>query len=408
MTDPKVNHVFTFFESLGGVQSVLRHHYENDSAWQIHSKFTTVFEREARDRVRVRPLAQSGLGSIRSSRLKFSGAVSDLPAATFIYHNLWGLPIFADLDQSSRRIGVLHSDWPTLRYELAEASGLIDGLLCVSDPLMKIAQEIFPSLASSGRIRFLPYPIQPSPAVARGSHARLPRGKPRSLVIGFCGRLVNAQKRIDRLPPLCERLDAEGLSYTLEILGTGPEEPGLRRRFSGRSNVQFHGLKKGEDYWRTVAQWDAILFTSDYEGLPIALLEAMSVGAVPIYPAIASGGDEYARRVAPECLFDPKGTDFVANACRSILWLSSRSEETRGELAKECIQQTKHHSMDAYFRTFSEFYNFIRGTDRISTHDFQPRPCLLSDHLPFALLERVCRNRFFIPPKPRVRLEKER
>ena len=55
----------------------------------------------------------------------------------------------------------------------------------------------------------------------------------------------------------------------------------------------FHGRKSGDEYYSVLSGWDFITSVSDYEGLPISMLEAFSTG-YSARPAIGCGGDEYA------------------------------------------------------------------------------------------------------------------
>ena len=313
---------------------------------------------------------------------------------------MWGLPILADLDQSKRRVGVIHSDWPTLEFELQAAANLLDGMLCVSQPLVNRVLESGLGF-NADRVTLLPYPITTPAQFQKLNSTQDGSFVPqKTLVLGFCGRLVKTQKRVDRLSSVCDALDQLGIPFRLEILGSGPEEQSLKNQLARRSNVLFHGLRQGLDYWRILARWDAILFVSDYEGLPISLLEAMSTGVVPIYPKIHSGGDDYAKNVAEELLFDPAPSSFPVNVANAVQWLASRPANLRIKLRDRAVQSTEPHSLENYFRIFSESLRRLEQLPRLSASRFQPRPHYWSDYLPYALLEKLCRKRFFIKPIP--------
>lgn len=65
------------------------------------------------------------------------------------------------------------------------------------------------------------------------------------------------------------------------IAGTGPEEARLRAAAGG--NVRFVGFR---DPAEVLAAADVFLLTSDYEGMPMTLLEAMSCGVAPVVSAV--------------------------------------------------------------------------------------------------------------------------
>ena len=62
----------------------------------------------------------------------------------------------------------------------------------------------------------------------------------------------------------------------LIIVGDGPERAKIESRISDDSSIKLVGHKRNiEDYYNL---FDAFLLTSKYEGMPISILEAMSVG----------------------------------------------------------------------------------------------------------------------------------
>jgi glycosyltransferase involved in cell wall biosynthesis len=373
-------HAFTFLRTLGGVQGLLRRHRAEDERWGLSSRVIAWFERDDPADPRVSGLGLSGRDSIHTARARLAAVAAGLPAPLVVgYYNLWGLPFFAGVDGASRRIGVLHSDWPDLAERLRRVRPLVDGALCVSRPLVDAARRAWPEMADE-RIAFLPCPVDPPAAL-------LPRppleGRP--LVIGYCGRLSRVQKRVDRLPELVSRLRGADPDFRLELLGDGRDEAWLRRRLGSEPRVVFRGRLGGEAYWRTLNGWDAIVFTSDYEGLPLALLEAMGVGAVPVYPRIGCGGADCAGRVAPELLYEPGDMAACAAAVRRLARLpAAELDAARGRSVREVAP----HLGDAYFRTFSEFVRRIAALPRISAPPSTARRFRPADRLPLGVLRR--------------------
>ena len=312
MSSIRLTHFSIVFQSLGGVESVLRHHYQNDHKHELCSRFVIYNETKAEPLERVCFLGYNAHTTIRQARHRLTEAVAAAPPEIAVHHGMWGMPYLADLDQAARRILMLHGDVPEFQRQLRARADWVDGVLCVSQPLRELTQRSLPHLGPN-RVGFVPYPVSPP---SQPSAKDFPVGRP--LVLGFCGRLIVEQKRVDRLPAFCAQLDRAGLDYRLEFLGDGPERSWLERCFVGGPKFTFHGRKAGEDYWRIVNGWDVIFFTSDYEGTPIALLEAMSVGAIPIYPRIGSGGDAYAQSVRADLLYAPGDFAHVARTLQQL------------------------------------------------------------------------------------------
>ena len=95
-------------------------------------------------------------------------------------------------------------------------------------------------------------------------------------MLGYSGRIIREAKRVDRLPALDRELLAAGVDCRWEIMGDGPELPGLRRQMAER-RVCFRGRLADAAYWEALAGCDLLVFTSDYEGLPISLVEGKAV-----------------------------------------------------------------------------------------------------------------------------------
>jgi glycosyltransferase involved in cell wall biosynthesis len=115
----------------------------------------------------------------------------------------------------------------------------------------------------------------------------------------YSGRLWEHQKRaslvVESLIRACQRSEA----ITATLIGDGysrgaceqqVQDAGLgdRIRFSGR--LPFAGVQQ------ILLQSQAILLMSDFEGLPVALLEAMAAGVVPVVRSIPSGIPEVVRQ----------------------------------------------------------------------------------------------------------------
>lgn len=113
------------------------------------------------------------------------------------------------------------------------------------------------------------------------------------LKVAFLGRLSDWHKGIFKLPEILGRIDAP-ISVTLSIIGEGPDGNELVTRFEklGLSErVHFHGALFKDDIAKVLLQHDVLLMPSNFEGLPIALLEAMAAGVIPIASKLPGSTD---------------------------------------------------------------------------------------------------------------------
>lgn len=104
---------------------------------------------------------------------------------------------------------------------------------------------------------------------------------PECQVAGIVGRL-EAVKRVDLFLDVARYLSRELPSARFLIAGTGREEAALRDSLRG-SDLERRTLFLGErdDIYDVLRAMDLLLITSDHEGLPTVLLEALALG-VPV------------------------------------------------------------------------------------------------------------------------------
>jgi glycosyltransferase involved in cell wall biosynthesis len=112
------------------------------------------------------------------------------------------------------------------------------------------------------------------------------------IVIGFCGKLVDDQKRASDLIAFCEALDARARPYSLWIVGEGEQRSALTTALAkqiGNGSVRMLGtLTKEALYEEFYPRLDALLITSDLETGPLVAWEAMMHG-VPVVTSAYRG-----------------------------------------------------------------------------------------------------------------------
>ena len=379
----RLSHFFTYYRTLGGVQSIIKRHHAADAKRGHEPAFLFAFESDDFDEPNINGLGFGGGHSISSMRTRFANHSSRFTDSVAICHNMWGLQFLADLMPAERRVGLLHSDWTGLRPFLETQRGLLDGVLCVSNALVELVSGCLPDLTESNRVKLIPYPVDGLTAMPE----RAPLAG-RTVVIGWVGRMQTEQKRVERLPGLAKALESAGIDFRFELLGDGPRQAWLKQQLPSDRTV-FHGRKSGDEYWAVLRRWDFITSVSDYEGLPISMLEAFSAGVLPICPAIGSGGDEYSAELGNEFVWEAFDFGQAAAKLKSIL---AKPESAIGQARTEARALTNRHSEVEYFRTFDEFVARIADEPRVSAEHLAKRPFYFSDRLPFGLMTRLWPN----------------
>jgi len=215
------------------------------------------------------------LGMIRR---RLRDTVTDRPESLKLFYNGYGIEWGVNDTPGSRQWLYLHSDYPLLSRWIGRTLRHADGYLVVNPAIKRKLQREIPFLPEN-RIQVVPLPV-------KGADQPLTPPDPprRELVIGFAGRVQFRQKRIERIPAFVEALRQSGRSFRLEIMGTGDAVPFLEKTFREDPDIHLLGHLEGEAYFARLRSWKYIFFPSDYEGLPLSLLEGLACGAVPVYP----------------------------------------------------------------------------------------------------------------------------
>lgn len=191
----------------------------------------------------------------------------------------------------SRRVavaGVVHSDDPLHYDHVARLGDTWRRIVAVSETIRANLVRLHPRLAD--RISAIPIGVPMPPSVARRDHSAL-RGI-------YHGVLSVRQKRIFDLIRVLDLTAARNVPFHLTIAGAGPDEAAFRDALAPHvdaGRASFAGLQTREQIAALLADCDVLLMTSEFEGMPHALLEAMAHGCVPVITAFASGGSEVIR-----------------------------------------------------------------------------------------------------------------
>ena len=103
------------------------------------------------------------------------------------------------------------------------------------------------------------------------------------------GRLEHGQKGVLELPAIDARLRELDVDVTWTIIGDGPDGATLRATWPESTTVRYRGALKNAETIAALADHDVFVLPTRAEGLPVALLEAMGAGVVPVVSNIESG-----------------------------------------------------------------------------------------------------------------------
>jgi glycosyltransferase involved in cell wall biosynthesis len=217
------------------------------------------------------------------------------------------------------RIGAAQSHDPGLYRAIRPYAPYVDAMAAVSGAI-KQTLESAPEFARVP-IHYLPYGIPiPEPAPTRPSSPDAP------LRILYLGRLEQEQKRVRLFPDILDNLKASRIPFHWTVAGEGSERAFLQeamRSASATQTVSFPGKVLYGDVPKLLSQHDVFVLASDYEGLPLSLLEVMAAGLIPVVSDLPSG----IREVVDETTGKRVDPSHVAGYAEAIVWIHEHREQ---------------------------------------------------------------------------------
>ncbi len=107
--------------------------------------------------------------------------------------------------------------------------------------------------------------------------------------VAYVSRLEYLQKRAHWLPEIIHRCREAGANLQWHIYGDGPEAPLLHRKLAGAGDVVLHGWTSRDILYQRLPTHQIFFLCSRWEGLPVAMLEAMLRGLACVVPDIPAG-----------------------------------------------------------------------------------------------------------------------
>lgn len=220
-----------------------------------------------------------------------------------------GFEILRLVPEGVVRIGIIQAH-ETLPYAMSRLyARWVDAMVGVS-PQIAAHLRTLPEFAGT-RVEGIPYGIQ-----FEAARPREPRPEGTPLRVLYLGRLIEEQKRISRIVTLIHDLAQGPERVTFTLAGSGPQEAEVRAALAGCETTRLTGLVRNDEVQALLRAHDVLILLSDYEGLPLSLLEAMGHGVVPVVSDLPSG---MAEAVGTAGILIPVGeTGQAAAALRSL------------------------------------------------------------------------------------------
>jgi glycosyltransferase involved in cell wall biosynthesis len=182
------------------------------------------------------------------------------------------------LSNKVKIVGIVHSDDPLHYDHVSRLGDYWDAIVATSKTIADKTAALKPSLAD--RIVVIPIGVD----IPSAAPKERPSGD-RPLRVIYHGVLRQQQKRILDLPKIIADLAARKMPVELSIAGSGPDQDRLQeacKEWVEQGLIRFLGIVPHETIFELLEQNDVYILTSEFEGMPNALLEAMGRGCVPV------------------------------------------------------------------------------------------------------------------------------
>jgi len=176
---------------------------------------------------------------------------------------------------------------------------------------------------------------------------------PDTVLIGTVAVFREA-KRFDRWIEVARRVHIQHPEVRFAIVGYGPLEDRVRGwvQAAGLGDVVFlPGAQSDVRPW--MSAFDIYMMSSDFEGLPVALLEAMAI-RIPVVSTSVGGIHEVVVDGESGFLVSPEGAESALTAALDTLVKDAERRTTMGRRARECVEEK--FGMDRMVREIGEVY----------------------------------------------------
>ena len=248
-------------------------------------------------------------------------------------------------------IGISHSDDPfyhAIQKEFMDGhkSFRLDGMICVSKELEK--QLLKSKNTPKVKIKRIPYGvIIPDSKVKRDDT---------SLRVIYVGRLAEQQKRISEVTRSFCKMTQKIKGVEAIIYGGGPDKINVENMLNVQQKttaVTLGGNIPPKQMTDKLLKAHVIVLLSDFEGLPISVLEAMACGVVPVCLDMRSGITELIENGKTGYIVDDRNEHFI----KTIKKLKADNQiwEQMSLNAKQLINEN--FSLEISCNSYSLFFN---------------------------------------------------
>lgn len=239
-----------------------------------------------------------------------------ISTAEFYCNNVVALKIHAD-----KKIAWIHPDYRVLKADITFDRKILDQfnwIAVVSEENRKTLCSIIPDYRK--KVIYVPNLLNKKTLVKKSEVMpdEYQNIGEKHVLVTVC-RLDNSSKRLDRAVQICKALKNNGEKFRWFIVGDGPDSESLKAEIKrNKIKDQITLLGKKTNPYPYVRYADLFVLTSQYEGRPISVDEALMLGC----PVIVSNYGSAREQVKAEYGTVIENTDdtFTEEFCKVLDW----------------------------------------------------------------------------------------
>ena len=234
-----------------------------------------------------------------------------------------------------------------------------DKYLVLSESYRKVFQD-FTHLKNTPKLGVMTNPITISPSDLGTFEDRLKGIDSKEKEIIFVGRLDFVQKRTYRVLDTWNLLEDKHPDWRLTIVGDGPDRENLEKHAKelNLKRVYFEGFQNPLKYYKRAS---ILMLTSDFEGFPLVLAEAMSFGVVPVvynsFAAVNDIIDNGKNGVIVDKIGGAFNNEAMAKGVESVI----NDCDDKHQMAKEAISKSKEYSLDEIYKGWMTLFSSLKN-----------------------------------------------
>jgi glycosyltransferase involved in cell wall biosynthesis len=181
----------------------------------------------------------------------------------------------------------------------------------------------------------------------------------------FVGRMDDGQKGILRLPAILAACRDQGQAVQLTVIGDGPDRAQLMETCAASGVAELvtvMGFQPGDAVTAQMRTHHLLLLPSNYEGLPIVVLEAQANGCVPIVSRLPGITDAQITDGATGMLVEPTDVAGFAAAIRMF----QNADHWRSCSQSAIAHARRHYSIEHMGEQYLALFDaLMRGADAL-------------------------------------------